>query len=145
MLIGLVGCVVPMLPGPPIAYAGLFLLHLTDKVHFRISQLIVWLLLVLLLQILDYFMPMLGSKYSGGSKWGSWGCFVGTIVGLFFLPLGIIFGPFLGAVLGELLGRRELHQALKSGMGSLLGFLLGTGLKLLLCGYFCYVFIAALV
>lgn len=145
MLIGLLGCVIPMLPGPPLAYAGLFLLHLTDKVHFHISQLLVWLLLVILLQILDFFTPMLGSKYGGGSKWGSWGCLIGTIVGLFFLPLGILVGPFLGAVIGELLGRRELDQALKSGVGSLLGFLIGTGLKLLLCGYFCYEFIAALV
>lgn len=70
MLIGLLGCVIPMLPGPPLAYAGLFLLHLTDKVHFHISQLLVWLLLVILLQILDFFTPMLGSKYGGGSKWG---------------------------------------------------------------------------
>ena len=44
---------------------------------------------------------MLGSKYSGGSKWGNWGCIIGTLVGLLFLPWGVILGPFLGAVIGE--------------------------------------------
>ena len=62
-------------------------------------------------RILDYFTPMLGSKYSGGSKWGNWGCIIGTLVGLLFLPWGIILGPFLGAVIGELLGNKEFSQA----------------------------------
>jgi uncharacterized protein YqgC (DUF456 family) len=123
----------------------MLLLHFTDKVQFASSQLVAWLLIVLVLQVLDYFTPMLGSKYIGGSKWGSWGCVAGTFVGLFFLPLGIILGPFLGAVIGELLGKKTLSEALKSGFGSFLGFLVGTLLKLLLCGYFCYQFVAALI
>ena len=92
-------------------------------------------------QVLDYFTPMLGSKYSGGSKWGNWGCIIGTLVGLLFLPWGVILGPFLGAVIGELLGNKEFSQALKSGVGSLIGFILGTLLKFVVCGYFCYQFI----
>lgn len=144
LIVGLLGCVLPVLPGPPIAYVGLLLLHFTDKVQYSATQLLVWLLLVVIVQVLDYFIPMLGSKYSGGSKWGSWGCFIGTILGLFFLPWGIIIGPFLGAFIGELIGDKELRQALKSGIGSLLGFLFGTVLKLMLCGYFCYQFIMGL-
>lgn len=144
MLLGLAGCIIPFLPGPIISYFGLVILHLTDKVQYSITQLMVWLLIVLVLHVLDYFTPMLGSKYSGGSKWGNWGCVIGTLVGLLFLPWGIIIGPFLGAVIGELLGNKELAQALKSGVGSLVGFMVGTLLKLLVCGYFCYQYIEGL-
>ena len=126
MIAGLAGCVLPFLPGPPIAYLGLVFLHFTDKVHYTPTQLIIWLLIVAVVQVLDYFTPMLGSKYSGGSKWGNW---------------GVILGPFLGAVIGELLGNKEFSQALKSGVGSLIGFILGTLLKFVVCGYFCYQFI----
>ena len=71
MIAGLTGCILPFLPGPPIAYVGLVILHFTDKVQYSTTQLIVWLLIVAVLQVLDYFTPMLGSKYSGGSKWGN--------------------------------------------------------------------------
>ena len=134
MIAGLAGCILPFLPGPPIAYVGLVILHFTDKVQYSTTQLIVWLLIVAVLQVLDYFTPMLGSKYSGGSKWGNWGCIIGTLVGL-----------FLGAVIGELLGNKEFSQALKSGVGSLLGFIFGTLLKFVVCGYFCYQFIIGLI
>ena len=142
MIAGLAGCFLPILPGPPIAYAGLLLLHFTDKVQYTTTELLIWLLIVVIVQILDYFIPMLGSKYSGGSRWGTRGCFAGTIIGLFFMPWGIILGPFLGAFIGELLGGRETIQALKSGLGSLLGFLLGTVLKCVIVGYFIWQFMA---
>ena len=135
LITGLMGCVLPFLPGPPVAYLGLVLLHFTDKAQYSTTQLIVWLLIVIVIQILDYFTPMLGSK------WGNWGCIIGTLVGLLFLPWGVIFGPFLGAVIGELIGNKEFSQALKSGVGSLVGFMLGTLLKFVVCGYFCYQFI----
>lgn len=141
LITGLLGCVLPFLPGPPVAYVGLVVLHFTNKVQYTPTQLIVWLLVVIVVQIMDYFTPMLGSKYSGGSKWGNWGCVIGTLVGLLFLPWGVIIGPFLGAVIGELLGNKEFSQALKSGVGSLMGFMLGTLLKVIVCGYFFYQFI----
>ena len=142
---GLAGCILPMLPGPPLAYAGMLLLHFTDQVQFTTTQLLVWLALVAVIQALDYFVPLLGTKYSGGSKWGNRGCLVGTVVGLFFMPWGIIVGPFLGAFIGELLGGRETMQALKSGFGSLVGFLVGTVLKCAVCGYFIYMFARELI
>ena len=122
LIVGLAGCILPMISGPPVAYAA-----------------------VVLVQILDYFVPMLGSKYSGGSRWGTRGCLIGTIVGLFFMPWGIILGPFLGAFAGELMGGSKTDQALKSGLGSLLGFLLGTVVKCVMCAYFCWEFVKALV
>lgn len=143
LITGLVGCFLPILPGPPVAYTGLLLLHFTDKVQFTTAELLIWLLIVVIAQILDYFIPMLGSKYSGGSRWGTRGCLAGTLIGLFFMPWGIILGPFLGAFIGELLGGRETGQALKSGLGSLLGFLFGTVLKCVIVGYFIWQFVAA--
>ncbi len=144
LITGLLGCVLPILPGPPLTYGGLLLLHFTDKVQFSITQLLVWLGVVVVIQVLDYLVPLLGTKYSGGSKWGTRGCLIGTVVGLFFMPWGIIAGPFMGAFIGELMGGRETAAALKSGFGSLLGFLLGTVLKCAVCGYFIWQFVAAL-
>lgn len=140
LIAGLAGCILPMIPGPPIAYTGLLLLHFTDKVQFSTMQLLIWLAAVVLVQILDHFVPMLGSKYSGGSRWGTRGCLIGTITGLFFMPWGIILGPFLGAFIGELMGGSNTDRALKSGLGSLLGFLLGTVAKCVMCAYFCWKF-----
>ena len=144
LLVGLIGCVLPMLPGPPLAYAGLLLAHLTDKIDFSGPQLVCWLLLVIVLQVLDYLTPMLGSKYTGGSEYGNRGSIAGTILGLFFLPWGIIVGPFVGAVLGELLGGRDFPKALKAGLGTFFGVVFGVLLKVFLCLYFLYELIAAL-
>ena len=111
MLIGLLGCILPALPGPPVSYIGFLLLHFTEKVQFTTTQILVLLLLVIIAQVLDYFIPILGSKYSGGTKWGSWGAFIGSVVGLFFLPWGLILGPFLGAIAGELFGDADVKSA----------------------------------
>ena len=100
---------------------------------------------VIIVQVLDYLTPLIGTKYSGGSKWGNRGCIAGTVIGIFlFPPWGIIFGPLVGAVIGELLGGKLTHEALKAGLGAFVGFLLGVILKVSLCGYFVVVFISAL-
>lgn len=141
---GLAGCVLPVLPGPPLAYIGMLLVHITDKAEFSWAQLVSWLVLVIVLQVLDYITPLLGSKYSGGSEHGNRGCVAGTILGLFFMPWGIVLGPFLGAVLGEMLGGRDLEHALKAGFGTFLGVVFGVLLKMALCLYFLYVLISTL-
>lgn len=145
MIVGLLGCILPALPGPPVSYIGFLLLHFTDKVQFSTTQILVLLALVVIAQVIDYFIPVLGSKYSGGTKWGSWGAFIGSVLGLFFLPWGLLLGPFAGAVVGELLGNADMKSALKSGMGALLGFILGTVLKLALCMYFIVLLIRSLI
>ncbi len=144
LLVALVGCILPFLPGPPLAFAGILLLHITDKVQFSTVQLLLWLLLVIIVQALDYFTPMLGSKYFGGTKWGNWGALIGTLLGLFFMPWGVLIGPFAGALVGELLGDKDWRYAFKSGIGSLVGFLFGTLFKLILCGFFIYQFVQVL-
>ena len=136
LVAGIAGCVLPVLPGPPLAYAGMLLLHLTDKVHFTTPQLIIWLVVVIVLQVVDYITPLLGSKYSGGTSFGNRGCMAGTLLGLFFMPWGVIVGPFIGAVVGEMLGGQDLSHAIRAGIGTLLGFLFGTLLKVIVCFYF---------
>lgn len=136
MVGGIAGCVLPILPGAPLAYAGLLLLHFTGLAHFSTVQLIVWLIVVVVLQVVDYITPLLGSKYSGGTSFGNRGCVAGTLLGLFLMPWGIILGPFLGAVAGEMMGGSDFPHAVRAGIGTLIGFLLGTLLKVIVCFYF---------
>lgn len=145
MVGGITGCVLPILPGAPLAYAGLLLLHFTGLAHFSTAQLIVWLIVVVVLQVVDYITPLLGSKYSGGTSFGNRGCVAGTLLGLFFMPWGIILGPFLGAVAGEMMGGSDFPHAVRAGIGTLIGFLLGTLLKVIVCFYFLVQGIAVIV
>ena len=145
LVASIVGCVLPVLPGPPLAYTGILLLHLTDKVHFTTHQLIIWLVVVVVLQVVDYITPLLGSKYSGGTSFGNRGCIAGTILGMFFMPWGLIIGPFVGAIAGEMMGGQNLPQALRAGIGTLIGFMVGTLLKVVICFYFLVQGISAIV
>lgn len=145
LLVGILGCVLPVLPGVPVAYAGLLLLQLTDRVQFSWQFLVIWAIVVVMIQLLDYFVPAWGTKRFGGSKWGVWGSAIGMLVGLFFGPWGIILGPFVGAVLFELFDGKNARAALRAGWGSFVGLLAGTILKLISCGLMAYYFVAALV
>ena len=102
-----------------------------------------WILLffVILVTILDYVVPIMGTKRYGGSKRGVWGATIGVVVGLFFGPLGIIIGPFLGAYIGEITTGKKDREALRAAWGSFMGFLLGVGLKLMVCGTILFFFI----
>jgi len=147
LILGLLGSVLPVLPGPPLSYVGLVLLHFTDRVQFTTTQLVVWLILVLLTLVADYILPILGVKRWNGSKWGNIGCIIGMVLGIFILPpWGIIIFPFVGAVLGELLlAKKKTPEALKAGFGAFIGFILGTVFKLSVCGWFIFCFIKALI
>ncbi len=145
LLVGLAGCFLPVLPGPPVSYVGLLLLHFTDRVQFSASELVLWGVLVVIIQILDYVTPLWGAKYSGGGKWGNWGCAIGMVAGIFlFPPWGVLVGPFVGAFVGELLVGKPSADALKAGLGAFVGFLFSVVIKVALCGYFVYCFVAAL-
>ena len=134
ILIGFIGCIVPGLPGTPIAYAGLWIAQATDRVDFSWQFLLIWGMVVVIISVLDYLVPAWGTKHYGGTKWGVWGSTLGVFVGLFFGAIGVILGPLVGAIIGELLAGKELQTALKAGWGSFVGILLGTILKLIACG-----------
>lgn len=136
LLIGIIGCVVPVLPGPPISWVGLLLLKFTDKCGAEIgwTAIIVWGIIVVAVTILDYYIPGRMVKKAGGSKAAIWGTTLGIIAGLFFLPWGIISGPFIGALIGELAGGKGHSQSFKAAFASFFGFVLSVGLKMLVCG-----------
>lgn len=142
LLIGLAGCIVPIVPGPPLSYFGILLLHWTEKAQFEQKFLIIWALIVAGVTLLDFMTPIWGTKKFGGTKRGTWGATIGLVLGLFFFPpIGIIIGPFIGAVVGELTHSEDFKKALKSGLGSLLGFVIGTGLKFVVSGFLVYFFV----
>jgi uncharacterized protein len=130
LIIGIIGCLVPILPGPPLSFLGLILLHLSRFGHFSYPTLITLGVIAVVVTILDYVVPIWGTKRFGGSKYGIRGATVGLIIGVFFGPLGIIIGPLLGAFIGEMIFKDDINYAFKAGIGSLLGFLMGIGLKL---------------
>jgi uncharacterized protein YqgC (DUF456 family) len=131
VVVGLIGCFIPILPGPPLSWLGVFLLYISENTSFSGKFIIIWLFIAAFVTALDYFIPIWGTKKFGGSKMGIRGSIAGLIIGVFFPPFGIIIGPFLGAFVGELINNsQEKKQALKAAFGSFLGFVLGTGLKL---------------
>ena len=134
MLVGIVGCIVPGLPGTPIAYAGLWIAQATDRIVFSWQFLLIWGIVVVVISVLDYIVPAWGTKKYGGTKWGVWGSTIGVFIGLFFGAVGVILGPLVGAIIGELIAGKELEAALKAGWGSFIGILFGTILKLVACG-----------
>jgi len=145
LLLGFIGCILPVLPGAPLSYLGILILHFTSNIQFSTEFLILWAILVILVQVLDYAIPIWGTKKFGGSKSGVWGSMLGLIVGLFLGPVGIILGPFVGAVLGELLTGRNKAEAFRAGFGSFVGFLLGTISNLIVSGFLIYYYVEALI
>jgi len=140
IVVGFIGCFIPVLPGPPIAWIALPLMYLTSEgfADINTTWFLILTLLTIVVTVVDYLLPMWGTKYSGGTKAGTWGSTIGLIIGLFFPPIGIIVGPFLGALIGELMAGQDQKTALKSGIGAFVGFLLGTVAKMVvvfLIGY----------
>lgn len=171
LLVGIAGCILPVLPGVPLAYGGLVLLHFTDQVDFSWQFLTIWGIVTIVVQVLDYFIPAWGTKKFGGSKWGVWGSTIGMFLGLTLGPIGIIIGPFIGAVVGELMyfnrqpktteiqvyneeqqpnqaqptNKTNFQKALRAGFGSFVGLLAGTLLKIVCCTWMAVEFVKVLV
>ena len=131
MISGIVGCVLPVIPGPPLSFVGLLLLHFSKYAEFRFEFLMIFGSVAVIVTVLDYIVPIWGTKKFGGSKAGMWGAAIGLVIGIFVLPpLGIIVGPFAGAVIGEALTGKKAAEAFRAGLGSLLGLMMGVVLKL---------------
>ena len=158
LLLGLVGCVAPVVPGVPLSYLGLLLLHWTERVQFSWQFLVVWGVVVVVIQILDYFIPAWGTKKFGVTKYGVWGSTIGLFAGFLMGPLGIIIGPFVGAVVGELIyfnrhpqdtigkpNNTNFNRALRAGFGSFVGLLAGTLVKVICCGVMIAYFVKELI
>ena len=142
---GIIGCVAPVPPGPPLAYCSLIVLQFTRFHPFTTQFLIVWAIVVLIVILLDYYIPIWGTKRFGGTKGGTWGATIGLIVGIFFTPIGILLGPFVGAFLGEIINRQNMRTAFRSAIGSFIGFLAGTFMKLVICFVMAFYFVTGLI
>jgi uncharacterized protein YqgC (DUF456 family) len=133
LLTGLAGAVLP-LPGPPLSFVGLILLHLSKFAEFSTLVLVSLGFVTLVIAVLDYYIPIWGIKKFGGSKSGAIGATLGLIVGFFFIPaIGMFLGTFLGALLGELISGTNFKTAIKSALGSFLGFITGIFMKVVVC------------
>lgn len=145
IVVGIIGSILPVLPGVPLSYGGILLLHFTEKIQFSTQFLIFWAAMVVIVQLLDYYVPIWGTKKFGGSKRGIWGCAIGMVIGIFLGPWGIILGPFVGAIAGELSSGKQTRAAIKAGFGSFMGFVLGIVSKLIVGGFLLYYAIQAVV
>ena len=103
MLAGLVGSILPVIPGTPLSWLGLIALYLAPSLPFNWTFIIITGVVAIAIYIMDYIIPAIGTKRFGGSKAGAWGTTIGLIVGIFApIPFGILIGPFAGALVGEL-------------------------------------------
>jgi uncharacterized protein len=141
IVVGLAGSLLPALPGPPVAFAGLLLQQLRDPNPFTTKFLLGWLVIVAIVIVLDYYIPIWGTKKFGGSKYGMWGCTLGFIAAFWMGPMGVIIGPFVGAFIGEMIGNSTPRNAFRASIGAFLGFLGGSLIKIMVCvvmGYYLF-------
>jgi len=146
ILLGLAGSILPILPGPPLSFIGLFLLALLK--HFlpplTPTLLIVLAIVMIFVIIMDYIIPLLGAKRYGASKWGVWGSVLGMVIGIFWSPFAMLVGVFIGAVAAECLSGKKKREALRAGWGVVMGTLFATVLRLGVSGMMTYYFVLAL-
>ena len=132
LAVSFVGCAVPVLPGPVLAFCGVLAL-LPTRFAPAMHTCLAFGVAVAVVLVLDYVVPAFGAKKFNCSRWGIFGCMAGTLVGIFFVPWGVLVGPFVGAVVGELIAGKKFGSSLKGGFGALLGFIFGVALKLAYC------------
>ena len=153
LLVGLVGSVVPAVPGPPLSYVGLLLLQWSGRGGFSPAFLWLWAGITIAVTVMDNFLPAMMTKRFCGSRMAVIGSVLGVIAGMFFVPIGLLIGPFLGALAGELINNRvqvrrnkvtgneltttdgnsaDNARALKVALGAFLAFIVGTGAKLII-------------
>ncbi len=141
LIIGLIGDIIPGIPGTPVSYLALLLVHWTDRYSYSPKFLVIAGLICAVITVLDYVVPVWGTKKFGGTKAGVRGSTIGLIVGILVLPmlgivlgpfgiLGILGGPFVGAYVGEKMGGTPDEKAWRSAFGSFIGFLAGTFMKI---------------
>ncbi|WP_179315995.1 DUF456 domain-containing protein [Winogradskyella undariae] len=145
MIIGILGSFLPVIPGPLTSWVGLLVLHFTKGVEMSQTFLIITLIVAIVIYVLDYIIPAIGTKRFGGSKTGMIGTTLGLIIGLIApIPFGIIIGPFFGALIGEMMNKNDFNKALKAAFGSFLGFIASTFLKFIVAIIYFGFFIAKL-
>ena len=141
MIVGIIGSVIPVLPGPLSSWLGLFIFSNISKVEVSNNLLFITLIVALIIFILDYILPIYTSKKFGASKYGIIGASVGTVIGLFFPPLGIVFGSIIGAISGEMLLNKNIKKSINAATGVFLGLLVSGFTKTLISLVFFVIYI----
>lgn len=142
MLIGLVGCFVPVIPGPPICYVSLLVIHFFSDYTLADDFLINWAIIMTTITVLDIWLQIYGVKRFGGKKMAIRGTTIGLVLGLFIPPFGFVVGPFIGAFVGAYLESKDKDfvQLTKIAFGSFIGLLSGVVLKVVVCGVMIFQF-----
>jgi uncharacterized protein YqgC (DUF456 family) len=141
-VVGLIGCIIPAIPGPPLNFLSLVILELAIDDAFPADIYLLWGGIVIAVTVLDYVLPIMGAKVYKASGFGIWGSIIGMLIGiLFFPPFGMILGLFIGAVLGELIAGKEEWEALKIGSVTFFASMLMIFIKLAVSGVMTYYFI----
>ena len=142
LLVGFLGTFVPVLPGAPLAWAGLLAAYFSEYTDISVLCLIITAVIAVIVSVVDNIFPVAMTKKFGGSKYATTGATVGLIVGFFTGPWGIILGPFFGALIGEWINKEGRQEGVfKAAFGAFMGFLLGTGLKMITVLGFIWVFV----
>jgi len=141
-LIGLLGCIMPVIPGPPISFIALLLMQATrfgEHTQFTIFFLGA---VTITVTVMDYIIPAWTTKKFGGSKRGAIGATLGLVAGILLLPpIGVVIGPFIGAFIAEITRGASNKEATKAAIGSFIGFVIGTGVKIATSGFMLYMVI----
>lgn len=142
LFVGFLGTFVPVLPGAPLAWAGLLAAYFSEYTDISLLCLIITAVIAVVVSIVDNIFPVTMTKKFGGSKYATTGATVGLIVGFFTGPWGIILGPFFGALIGEFINKEGRNEGVfKAAFGAFMGFLLGTGLKMITVLAFIWIFV----
>lgn len=135
LVVGMIGCFVPFIPGHLcIVLAGVFhWLLLGEQSGVSWVSLLILIALLLISQLFELWSGAAASRWFGGSVWGSWGAFIGGIVGLLFMPWGVFLGPLLGCGVGEFVfAKRRVVEVSRSATGALIGTTMGIVLRILI-------------
>ncbi len=134
LMLGLVGTLVPFLPGHLI----LFFAAVGHWLMLRQDSGVEWLTLVvlgfllILSQVFEFLSGAAGTRWFGGTRWGAAGALIGGMVGIFFIPFGLILGPLIGSMFCEFVfAKKEVRPATISGVGSVLGTVAGMVVKII--------------
>lgn len=144
-LLGIIGSIIPAVPGPPISWLGVLVMYLHFDGSISPQKLWLWLGITVVVTIIDFVVPARITKFTGGSKAAVWGSTIGMLLGIFLTPIGMILGGLIGAFVGEYTwGSKDGLNSTSAALGSFVGFLVGTGLKLFVAVWMITIIIAAI-
>lgn len=143
LIFGIIGCFIPIIPGPPLSFLGILIGSFTDKIDISNEYLLYFALIVTVITVLDFYLPAYTVKKFGSSKSGYYGSIAGILIGIIFLGIiGSLIAPFFGALIGEIISGKSIRNSIKPAFGSFLGIISGIFIKLVVSLFLLYKFVA---